>query len=237
VSPGQQLLLTALQRRVTYAGRDRPFRKVLRSLSECGGVPITLDAAAIEDDGIRDLERTPVSLDAKDQALADVLTRLLEPHGLQWIMGREQILVTFGGEDRISGFYHVPGDLLVAVKSAIVPLPGDPPGLAEECLSGLMMRVCEPVDSWGSGALTVFATGEKSLVVAVSNTLAAHRGARRFLDRWRSNPHLLDDERQMLKEIQGPIRDQAKLRAIMRSPHRRHSGSPGPCISIIPVVG
>ena len=56
VSPDQQSLLTALQRRVTYAGRDRPFREVLAALSESVAAAVAAGPVAVDPDVVAFIE-------------------------------------------------------------------------------------------------------------------------------------------------------------------------------------
>ncbi len=117
VSPAEQALLAAIERPITYSAEDRPFPEVLAALARLGGVRLTLDLLKIDIRTLAELRRTRVSLQAKDEPLDAVLTRLVEAHGLWWVPRKDEIRVTLS-DCAITGFYRVPQNALDLFEAA-----------------------------------------------------------------------------------------------------------------------
>jgi hypothetical protein len=169
-----------------------------------------------------------ISLEAKQEPLADILTRILKPEGLQWLVRHGDLVVTrWDRGQHLTGFLSVPDEIAAAVRSGIMPQNGDPPTLAEDCLRDLILELCEPADGWdaaGPRTINVLRTaGSSRLVLVISHTFATHQRVRQVLETLRKRSQRRDELRPKLKEIQDSVRERLK--------------SGFPLISVVPVVG
>lgn len=93
----EQRIRRALQKKVTVAFEETPLNDAVPHIGKLCGVQTVFDAYLLLDYGIP-LDQ-PVSLKLTEALpAAAALTRLLEPHGLEWTVNNEMLTVTVQGE-------------------------------------------------------------------------------------------------------------------------------------------
>jgi hypothetical protein len=122
----------------------------------------------------------------------------------------DHVLVSPGDDEYvITGFYHLPDEVFAAVRSAIRPMNGDPPGFTESCLHAVMLELFKGEDGWYRpwNTLSVLRVPLRDRVVlVVSNTPRAHRKVKQVLENLQKTHRLPDELLRKLNEIQELIR-------------------------------
>lgn len=208
-----QKLSVLVANKVSIDVDDQPLREVIKSLASQAGINVSIDAAALEEEGVA--PSSPVSISLKDVSVWQALRSVLSPQNLVMQLDGEIIAVTSAVRAQgrpITAAYPV-ADLVVPVQAASLDAPDQKPITKEssQALIELIRSTIEP-NSWsevgGKGAIKF---DEQTLSLVIHQSQQVHDQIKDLLGQLRR----LQDK-QVVLESQLISTPEANLPAVCR---------------------